>query len=565
MITMVLQEDSTDIKFRKAIGKEHLYQNRLEDALAVFAGILRDNPDDVESLVILGDLYLASGDSSTACQLYSRAIQNKKDEQIEQRLHLAEIERNASPHEAPEKIPTHPEAVARLLQRLTGRINPVTQTEINMAAEMLERILRSPNPSQEVAKNLNQIDSLLPALIELNIRQAKLDGRFDLADALVHLQSSIQFQLSAPSPKPQLSQPTNVEQNPEKVLDFNRPLLVLVNEEKNISSRIELLIQSLNQLGQPTTLSKAFVHTNGQLPQIIIASNPHANPQMMASLATAASLNIPIIIDNELDFEQMPLDHPLYSQYGLGTPINNRAYLSALLLANLITVPSLPMLTSLLESGYPARMIPDGWSKENKLWQNSPKDSNLIRLGWIGQAGQYEDVAQIRRIIVRILREHPETQLVIVGDQRIYHLFESIPVNRRRYLPLPTEQERPLLFDQIDLLFVPYRNTPYNRSQSDKIIMEASVKGIPWVASPMPSFTRWQAGGLIAQSPLDWHNHLDALVSNPILRENLSRAGKNHAQTREMNHLRNAWLEAIRTARSNRYLQTSPNHSDTTL
>ena len=57
---------SSALKVRKIIGRTYLNDNRLEEALDVFSGILRDYPQDVESLVILGNLYLASGDGKSA-------------------------------------------------------------------------------------------------------------------------------------------------------------------------------------------------------------------------------------------------------------------------------------------------------------------------------------------------------------------------------------------------------------------------------------------------------------------------------------------------------------------
>jgi hypothetical protein len=78
--------------------------------------------------------------------------------------------------------------------------------------------------------------------------------------------------------------------------------------------------------------------------------------------------------------------------------------------------------------------------------------------------------------------------------------------------------------------------------------MEAGVKGIPWIASSIPSFRSWSSGGIISESPDEWHLNLRHLVMDTDLRNKLGRAGKHAAQTREMDHLVGPWLEMINQA-----------------
>ncbi|MEM4655226.1 MAG: tetratricopeptide repeat protein, partial [Thermosphaera sp.] len=62
-----------DLAQRKALGKQHLEANRIEQAIQVFAQILREYPADIESYLILGDCYLADGDPATALAFYTQA------------------------------------------------------------------------------------------------------------------------------------------------------------------------------------------------------------------------------------------------------------------------------------------------------------------------------------------------------------------------------------------------------------------------------------------------------------------------------------------------------------
>ena len=80
----------------------------------------------------------------------------------------------------------------------------------------------------------------------------------------------------------------------------------------------------------------------------------------------------------------------------------------------------------------------------------------------------------------------------------------------------------------------------------DTLLMEAGVRGVPWIASPIPAFRNWMAGGIIAESLDDeWHLNLRHLVMDQELRNKLGHAGREAARTREMNYLVKLWLEVI--------------------
>jgi glycosyltransferase involved in cell wall biosynthesis len=167
----------------------------------------------------------------------------------------------------------------------------------------------------------------------------------------------------------------------------------------------------------------------------------------------------------------------------------------------------------------------------------------MINIGWTSSSGQLEDLMLVRRFIIRIIREFPNTRIVIIGNPQAYRLFDGLPENRRMYLPLVAHEEFPYLLSQLDVLLVPLRNVPYNMSLADTPLVEASAKGIPWIASPIPAFRSWNAGGIISESPDEWHLNLRHLVTDPELRNKLGKAGKNAAKVREMGNMVNLWLD----------------------
>lgn len=526
-----------ELKVRKILGRTYLNENRLAEALDVFIKILLDYPDDVETILILGGFYLASGDGKTAKSLYVRAQQlDPQNPTIERQIIMADEMAGDS---IAESVPTEMEAVARLLQRLTGRTKAVEEDDIARAANLLEKIIHGENPAELVAKHLDEIDELLLALIELNIRQARADGRPDVAEALYGLQLNIDYQRVAQK---------ELKAEEEVLPAFTGSLLMLLPELERKSGRMTLLKSALESCGCHVVEQERYSSARDPRPDVVITSDPHTNPALIESLSTLSDAGVPVILDLDIDVENQPVSHHEYSTKGLSTQTRGNAYAAALNLATIISVPSEVQAASLTAVADRVFVIPDGWSRQNRLWEKSPSPHGTINIGWAGSNGQLEDLMLVRRFIIRIIREFSSTRIVIIGNPQAYRLFDGLPENRRLYLPLVDQQEFPYLLSQLDILLVPLRNLPYNLSLPDTPLMEAGAKGIPWIASPIPAFRRWNAGGIISESADEWHLNLRHLVVDAELRHKLGKAGKNAAETREMKHLAGVWLEMITRA-----------------
>jgi tetratricopeptide (TPR) repeat protein len=528
----------SDLLVRKMTGRGYLSANRFSDALELYAAVLRDYPQDLESYIVLGDLYLAGDDVKTAENLYAAALDlDPANGEIQNRLSLARAEIIATPAEP---VPTDPQAITRLLQRLTGDPLPIGDAEIEKAAEMLAQIIQSDDPAGEVAKNLNKIDALLPALIELNIRQARSDGRPDLAEVLGELNRNIELQ-KVSSVSAQSRDPAYTIAHPR----FQGKVTLVVPDPQHLTDRMALLKEGLANLGSDVCVVDETTDHQGETPQVVIASNPHLNPRMLESLARWSAARIPIIVDLDTDFEHMPVTHPDYARLGLGTSNQARAYHTALLLAERITVSNPTMAESLTLAGYPARVVLDGWTRFNSLWEKPAPTRATLNLGWVGEPGQVDDVLPVRRIIIRVMHEFPETQLVIVGNSDVYHLFDSVPQNRRMFFPLISNDDFPYLLSHIDVLIAPYQNTLFNRTLSDRLLMQSGVRSIPWIASPVPAFIDWGKGGVIATTLDEWHTYLRQFNLDEDLRKTMGKTGNIQAQTREAAALSMKWLDQI--------------------
>ncbi len=76
--------------------------------------------------------------------------------------------------------------------------------------------------------------------------------------------------------------------------------------------------------------------------------------------------------------------------------------------------------------------------------------------------------------------------------------------------------------------------------------MQAGARGIPWIASSIPSFREWMQGGILTEFADDeWHLNLRHLVTDQALRNKLGKAGREAAKTRGMEQIGRSWLEVI--------------------
>jgi tetratricopeptide (TPR) repeat protein len=540
--TQLMDFDMDELKQRKAVGLSHLENNNFKEAVNVYKKILSDYPDDVESYLLLGDLYLANEDYPSAEKLYQKALSlEPNNEVIQRRVKLSTLE--LSTH-ASEEIPTDSDSVSKMLQQITGRPTPITEAEIVSAASLLSNIVHSQNPAEIVAKNLDQIDTLLPALIELNIRQAKNDRRFDLVNLLQALKENIESLKDDPSmDEEQEKNTTNSISSDSKVTLRN--VVFLAPDAENKSERILTFENVLVQKGIKVTYADFEPEKIIEDIDLVISFNSHVNPAMTEKMATYSAQHIPLILDLDDDFEYMPIHHPDYTSAGLGSLEKSRSYTAAMLFANLITVPGESMAAHIRETGYKVEVVPFGWSKDNEQWQKNNSLRNTTNIGLIGIQGNFEDVQQYRRIIIRIMREYQQTRLVVCGDPTTYKMFENISENRRVFLPRVPDEEMPYILNQIDILLVPLNSTPYHLVSTDRLLMQASVKGIPWIGSPMPDFVRWQAGGVTAENPDEWHSYLRQFIQDKELRTSLGQAGKKRASLREEMVIGKNWFELI--------------------
>jgi tetratricopeptide (TPR) repeat protein len=192
-------------KVRKLLGRAYLRENRINEALEVYLGILKDYPDDADVFVILGNLYRLSGSPATAVRLYQQALDASPDDRLVEKQLLAARELSCREWEA--SAPLSDEAIAGLVSRLQAKTDPKQAEEIRASADMPERVILEERQGESNGNGhtaplsgkqgqlTEDIQQLMPALIAQNIRQARAAGFIELAEALQSLQINLARQV----------------------------------------------------------------------------------------------------------------------------------------------------------------------------------------------------------------------------------------------------------------------------------------------------------------------------------------------------------------------------------
>jgi tetratricopeptide (TPR) repeat protein len=188
--------NSAGRQVRKLLGRTYLRDNRLEEALEVFLAIFEDDPEDVDVLFVMANLYRASGSAATARALYKKVGQLSQNslmvrKQLEQlnACHFSDYE---------EPAPFAPEAIARLVERLRVDGQNTRAVEIREAADMMEKYIPGSHIPVNTFQPTEEMQQLMPALIELNVRQARASGQTELAEALQSLHNHLTRQVVEP-------------------------------------------------------------------------------------------------------------------------------------------------------------------------------------------------------------------------------------------------------------------------------------------------------------------------------------------------------------------------------
>lgn len=528
---MTTSEHSIDLQGLKRLARSRLNADRLEAALPAFGEVLRHDPTDVEACLALGDGYLAAGDPASAQALYAQAAEYAPaSAEVRHRLALVQAELGGVVSRAPIPPLITPAALARLVRGLNGGQSVVTDQELDRAAAVLREIVTSPRPAEAVARQIQDVETLIPALLALNIRQARTEGRLDLAAALEQLCAAVQ-----PAGAPE---PARVE---TAGLAAQSRILVVGPD----SPRLRWINSALRAAGYAVEQSESAEAEAGLAWDAVIAHQPHHWSRPAEHLAALTAAGARLILSLEDDVVQLAPWQTAGARLEPAARERLAGYTASLRLADAVCVPSPVLAETFQWVGVPAHVVPPGWDQADPAWMKARLPDQPLTLGWLSSWGEADDLAEVRRALISLTREFPELHVLVAGDLKAYQLFQALPESRRRYVPLLSPDDEPAILAQLDVLLLPWRDTAANRARSDAPLVAAGARRLAWVASPSPAVTAWKAGGLLADGRDEWYAALRRLVLAPELRAELGAAGARSAAGREVGRLGRLWRDII--------------------
>lgn len=183
------------------------------------------------------------------------------------------------------------------------------------------------------------------------------------------------------------------------------------------------------------------------------------------------------------------------------------------------------------------------------LWQDvTVPHTKRLRVGWTGELWWRKgDLDVLRGVLGPWLSFHPDIEFVAAGDPQV-HDYLAIPQDQRVSVG-PTQfwwLDLPDITATFNIGLVPLAKNALNEGKSHLKGLEYNACGVPYIASPSESY-RWftDGNGLLASTPREWREALDALVADPQLRTQMGARGRQLAEETSVARRAHEWEAAV--------------------
>ncbi|MER3545234.1 MAG: hypothetical protein C4311_11700 [Chloroflexota bacterium] len=561
----LLERNPHHLQARKNLALAYLRQEKFLEGVTLIRDVLRDAPQDIEALLMMGDCYRDAGDAASARLFYQRVLAIQPDN-AEAAAQLEALKGDGGRRtEDGDRSSIDPNAVPDLVRQLTGRSAPPTPAELEAAATTLRDILNASDTAAAIQARRGELDEVFLALVEINAQQADADGNPDLAAGLRALAAYVRSLDDGRRTEDAGGSATN-GRRPSPVVrrpsDGRKPRLAFYGPQ-DVSTPIRLGVPAgaLRQFGYKVHLFHGFAQTHLKDHDLAIFCRPF-DQALARAVAAYVRAGIPVIVDIDDLFHAIPPHSPAYERVGPGNPAALKLLEQSIAAADVVTVATPRLAEAYRPLARSLAILPSAWSRAQ--WEQGgisstpvlpplagedrgggkDGDHTGIVLGWAGTTTHRVDVQEMRVGVLRALEQRPQARLVIIGDPGVYQVFKTLPAAQCTYRPGVPFAQYPKLLAEFDILLAPLEDNAFNRAKSDLKLLEAGICGIPWVASPLPAYRDWGVGGLFAATPDEWEQALLRLIDDADLRRRLGAEGRAQAEMREISHIVRLW-EAI--------------------
>ncbi|WP_030168904.1 glycosyltransferase family 4 protein [Streptomyces sp. NRRL S-813] len=227
--------------------------------------------------------------------------------------------------------------------------------------------------------------------------------------------------------------------------------------------------------------------------------------------------------------------------------------------ADLVTCCSEPLAAVLRDYAEDVRVIPNGLPAQ---YLGQPRDYTAadrpLFVGWAGTSSTVAELPEAVRALNRI-SQYPRpgggVQVRIVGISPEHAMSLGLRGRRIGALGWVERMEHYLhAVAEWDVWCAPYRDTQFNRSKYPTKFLEASILGIPLIASdiePYRRVIRHGENGFLVRYEHEWGKHLKQLADDPGLRQRIGMAARAEASGSILQAINVQW-DAVLTPASER-------------
>ena len=219
-------------------------------------------------------------------------------------------------------------------------------------------------------------------------------------------------------------------------------------------------------------------------------------------------------------------------------------------LADLVTCCSEPLAEVLRDYAQDVRVIPNGLPAQY-LGHVRDYDPEVLSVGWAGSSSTVNELPEAVRALNRIA-EYPRPGGVVVRLIGIGHEHAmSIGLRGRRIGALGWVKDHGAYLQAvsaIDIWVAPYRDIPFNRAKFATKFLEASILGIPLIASdvePYRRVIRHGENGFLVKREHEWGRLLKQLVDDPDLRQQIGMNARAEASGSILQAINRQWEAAL--------------------
>ena len=189
---------------------------------------------------------------------------------------------------------------------------------------------------------------------------------------------------------------------------------------------------------------------------------------------------------------------------------------------------------------------------EPREWQNvHPQEHEGIHIGWAGGPTHFGDLAVVAAPVGQILKEYPETHLVLAGFPIARELlFADVPDEQITVYPFMDKWKKNLT--TFDIILAPSEANQFNEAKSAIRIYEGllATKGHAAVVGSETTYgdaIRALRCGYVCKNRADWLKSLRTLVENASKRAQMGREGYERVMAGcTYGHHAGEWLKVYR-------------------